>query len=78
MTQTLQQVVWFEVTIKDPEDDYYDYEYGLGKLCLQICSSFNLTARLVSLRFKTFTTKKIIHSNLIDLCYECKVWHDHL
>ena len=28
---TLQQVVWFEVTIKDPEDDYYDYEYGLGK-----------------------------------------------
>ena len=26
------QVVWFEVTIKDPEDDYYDYEYGLGEL----------------------------------------------
>ena len=26
------KVVWFEVTIKDPEDDYYDYEYGLGKL----------------------------------------------
>ena len=24
--------MWFEVTIKDPEDDYYDYEYGLGEL----------------------------------------------
>jgi len=23
-----QKVVWFEVTIHDPEDDYYDYDYG--------------------------------------------------
>ena len=35
LTPTLQQVVWFEVTIKDPEDDYYDYEYGLGKSYFQ-------------------------------------------
>ena len=33
---TLQQVVWFEVTIKDPEDDYYDYEYGLGESYFKI------------------------------------------
>ena len=32
--------MWFEVTIKDPEDDYYDYEYGLSKLFL----SYNLFA----------------------------------
>ena len=50
---TLQQVVWFEVTIKDPEDDYYDYEYGLGKSYFQIC--------LFSKPIKIWTRNNIWH-----------------
>ena len=48
------QVVWFEVTIKDPEDDYYDYEYGLGELF------HPLKARLTNV-----STTPLIHVTMI-------------